>query len=90
MELICTGGVIIVDFSRWDLCTVSIFEAARGEWQREELATDRDDMFRAEDREFLEAIAEDKPIQCPISEARKSLHAVVAGLGGASSYTPDS
>jgi predicted dehydrogenase len=77
-ELICTGGVITVDFGSWDRCSVSIYEAAQGVWEREELATDRDDMFREEDREFLEAIAGDKPIQCTISEARKSLEAVVS------------
>lgn len=76
-ELICTNGVIAIDFGRWDHCTISIYEAARGDWELEQLATDRDDMFRAEDREFLEAVAEDKPIQCTISEASKSLKAVV-------------
>ena len=30
-------------------------------------------MFRAEDREFLEAVADDKPIRCTIAEGRKSL-----------------
>ena len=78
IELIGTTGVIIVEFARWDRCTVSTY---RGAWQIEEMTTDRDDMFIAEDREFLQAIAEDKPITCTIAEARKSLEVVVAAQG---------
>ena len=48
------------------------------QWATEELTTDRDDMFRAEDREFLEAVADDKPIRCTIAEGRKSLELVLA------------
>jgi predicted dehydrogenase len=77
MELIGTKGTITVEFARWDHCTVTIFEASRGEWSALEMATDRNDMFRAEDREFLEAVAEDKPIHCTIAEGRKSLEAVL-------------
>jgi hypothetical protein len=38
--------------------------------------TQRDDMFRAEDREFLQCVAEDKPINCTISEGRKSVEVI--------------
>jgi predicted dehydrogenase len=78
MELIGTDGAIIVEFARWDRCVVSLWEASRKEWVHEELATDRDDMFRVEDREFLEAVAEDRPIACTIAEGRKSLAVVLA------------
>jgi predicted dehydrogenase len=78
MELIGTKGIVTVEFARWDHCTVSIYEAARGEWEAEDRDTDRDDMFRAEDREFLEAVAEDKPIRCTIAEGRKSVEAILA------------
>jgi predicted dehydrogenase len=78
LELMGTGGVIIVEFARWDRCTVSIYEAAKAAWEHEELATDRDDMFRAEDREFLLAVAEDRPVRCTIAEARKSVEVVLA------------
>ena len=78
IELIGTGGVIVVEFARWDGCTVSLFEAQRGEWEREELITDRDDMFRAEDRGFLQAIADDTPIACTIAEGLKSIEVVLA------------
>lgn len=78
MELIGTKGVITVEFARWDQCTVSVYEAARGEWNAEELTTDRDDMFRAEDREFFEAVANDRPIRSTVLEGRKSLDVVLA------------
>jgi len=78
MELIGTEGVVTVEFAKWDRCTVSVYEAAHGSWKAEELATDRDDMFRAEDREFLEAVAYDKPIRCTVAEGRKSVEAVFA------------
>jgi hypothetical protein len=77
MELICTAGVVIVEYARWDRCTVSVYEAAKRGWEREELITDRNDMFRAEDREFLQAVAEDRPIACTIAEARKSVEVVM-------------
>jgi predicted dehydrogenase len=75
-ELICTEGVIIVEFARWERCTVSVYEATKGTWEHEELATERDDMFRAENREFLGAVAEDQPIRNDITEARKSVEVV--------------
>lgn len=75
-ELIGTGGTIIVEFASWDRCTVSVYAAGRGAWEHEELATQRDDMFRAEDREFLEAVANDRPIACTIEEGLKSVEVV--------------
>jgi predicted dehydrogenase len=81
IELIGTNGVIIVEFARWDRCTVSVYEAVKGTWEHEELVTDRDDMFRAEDQEFLEAVAEDKPMACTIAEGRKSVEVVAAARG---------
>lgn len=76
IELIGTEGVIIVEFARWDRCVVSVYEAALGAWQHEELSTDRDDMFRAEDREFLECVAEGRPISCDIAEGLRSVGVV--------------
>jgi predicted dehydrogenase len=75
-ELICTEGVVAVEFARWDRCSVSCFAAASGAWEHDDFATDRDDMFRAEDRDFLEAVAEDRPIACDAREGLKSLEIV--------------
>ncbi len=78
IELIGTEGVITVEFARWDHCTVSVYEAERKRWDIEEIATDRDDMFRAEDQELLEAIAMDRPIRATIAEGVRSLEVVLA------------
>jgi len=82
IELIGTGGVIIVEFARWERCTVSIYEVPRTEWVHQELITDRDDMFRAEDREFLQSIADNQPIRCTIAEGRKAVEVVMSATQG--------
>jgi len=56
MELLGTEGTIIVEFASWDKCSLSIYEAASKAWHHEEMETDRDDMFRAEDSDFLRAV----------------------------------
>ena len=76
IELIGTEGVIIVEFARWERCTVSTYSVSVGHWGHEEMATDRDDMFRAEDMEFLEAVAGNKRIINTVSEAKKSVQVV--------------
>ena len=85
VELICTAGIVTVEFGEWDRCVVSVCNP-QGEWTRETLATARDDMIRAEDRAFLAAVAGGFPVECGIAEARKSLEIVAAGrrdaLGG--------
>ena len=81
LELICTEGVIIVEFARWDRCRVSLYQHARGEWQHDDMETDRDDMFRDEDREFLQCVAEDRPVACTVAEAARSLEIVLAAQG---------
>jgi predicted dehydrogenase len=75
IELICTAGIILIEFGRWDHCVVSSCGLA-GEWSREEMVTARDDMFRAEDSAFLLAAATGQPVDCGIDEARKSLEIV--------------
>ncbi len=85
-ELIGTEGVIIVEFARWDRCIVSTYEAGRGRWEEEELITDRDDMFRAEDREFLQCVVEGKPVPCDVTEGRKSVEVVEKCMSMSKSY----
>ena len=77
-ELMGTRGSITVEFSSWDRCTVSVYETEKGNWTREEMTTERDFMFRSEDREFLRAITEGTPVGCPLEEAVKSLQVVCA------------
>ncbi len=82
-ELLGTRGTITVELADWNRCTVSLFEAAAGRWERQELATERDAMFRAEDTEFLEAAAAGAAAAgVSLAEARKSLEIVVRALEG--------
>ena len=76
MELIGTEGVITVEFASWDECTVSVFRAANGEWVAETVQTRRDDMFEAEDREFLSAAAGGSPVSCDVREALMSVEVI--------------
>ena len=76
MELIGTRGVIIVEFASWDRSTLSVYDVNRQAWESETINTVRDDMFTAEDREFLEAVAQNRPVTCDIHEAAKSVGVV--------------
>lgn len=78
MELICTEGVLIIDFSSWDAYKISVFDAERNIWEHETGKTARDDMFMDEDREFLECILANKPVFCNIEEGCKSLRIIEA------------
>ena len=66
IELIGTSGVIIVEFARWEQCKLSVYEPSSRNWTHEELSTDRDDMFRAEDREFWKRWPETNPSLAPL------------------------
>ena len=76
VDLLGTDGTIIVDISSWNEASVSV---GRDEtWVSKHFATQRNDMFTAEDYEFLTCIVEDKPIRCTIAESLKSLKAVAS------------
>lgn len=76
VDLLGTDGTIIVDISSWDEASVSV---GRDEtWVSKRFTTRRNDMFTAEDYEFLTCIVEDKPIRCTIAESLKSLKAVAS------------
>jgi hypothetical protein len=76
-----TQGTITVEFASWNECTISVFDSKSRTWAVETFATDRDDMFRDEDGEFLRAVASDLPITCTIAEASKSLRVVLQAQG---------
>ncbi len=77
IELIGTNGVITVEFASWDEYSISVYDTEKKSWDRSTGNTARNDMFFAEDMEFLKAIVENKPIVCSIEEARKSLEVVL-------------
>jgi hypothetical protein len=60
---------------------ISIFDTKSRIWAVETLATDRDDMFRDEDGEFLRAVASDLPVVCTLAEGEKSLRVVLQAQG---------
>ena len=60
-EVFGEKGTVIVEFASWDVCHLSLYSAEERAWTHEEIATERDDMFRDEDRAFLE---------CAVSGAR--------------------
>ena len=83
IDLIGTTGVITVSFASWDQAELSVYTRESAQWQRETIPTRRNDMFAAEDLEFLQCILTGNPVRCTIDEALKSLSAV------ASIYQPD-
>jgi len=78
MELIGTQGVLMIDFTSWDEYTISIYDALSQQWEHQKGLTQRDDMFRDENLDFLESIVHDRPIFCDITEGCKSLRVIEA------------
>ena len=78
IDLIGMEGVITVEFASWDEATLSVYSRKDRQWRRETFPTARNDMFRDEDRDFLNAVCGDAPVECTIAEAVKSLKAVSA------------
>jgi len=78
LVLIGTEGVAVLEFATWNQYTLSIYDVAESRWSAEILSTDRDDMFRAEDEEFLEAVADDLPIRSTVAEGLRSLDVILA------------
>lgn len=76
MELICTKGIITIEFGSWDKASIKVYEKDSAKWEETEMETRRNDMFIDEDSEFLLRALDNKPMICDIDEASKSLLAV--------------
>lgn len=76
MELIGVKGTIIVEFASWDEATLSYYNTDNRRWESQTYPTKRNDMFRDEDAEFLDAILEKKEIVCTVDEALRSLKVI--------------
>ena len=74
-ELICSEGVITVEFASWNSCTVSSCQRG-GDWNDTSFATQRDDMFRDEDRAFLRSVIGVAQPECGIDQARTSVEII--------------
>ena len=78
MDLIGTQGVITVEFASWDEAELALFSRRTMRWDRETIATARNDMFAAEDQDFLNCILKNEPVRLTIDEALKSLNAIAS------------
>lgn len=78
IDLIGTKGVITVTFASWDEAEIAIFTRETMCWETQAIATRRDDMFAAEDLEFLQCILTGAPVRCTVDEALKSLTAIAS------------
>lgn len=76
MELMGVKGTIIVEFASWDEATLSYYNTDTRRWQVDTYPTQRNDMFRDEDAEFLDAILGKKEITCTVEEALRSLQVI--------------
>jgi predicted dehydrogenase len=79
-NIIGTEGCIELEFAQWEQCTIKLYDAKEKSWFTEHLETRRNDMFKAEDKEFLQTISKELPVKCSISEGRKSLELVSPAL----------
>lgn len=78
IELIGTESVLIIEFGSWDEYSIFLYNKQTKVWESNTYKSNRDDMFRDEDYEFLEAVVHDKPIICDIWEGCKSLKVMEA------------
>lgn len=78
IELIGSKSVLIIEFGSWDEFTISLYIKESKEWESNTYQSNRDDMFKEEDLEFLESVVYDKPIICDIREGCKSLKVMEA------------
>lgn len=81
-ELLGTEGTIRVEFPTWEQCVFSVWRASTERWETETLSTERDEMFRAEDAEFLNLILGEGAVRVGLAEACKSMRVVCAAQAG--------
>lgn len=84
-ELLGTEGTIFVEFADWNVCHLSLYEASAEDWHRERLWTDRDDMFREEDRAFLRAAAAGTPVPVTVADGLLAVQVMSAAQESARS-----
>lgn len=71
IELIGTEGTLRVEFGSWDRYTIEEYKI--DEQRVSEHTTERDEMFRAEDREFLTSALEGAPTPVGYAEGSRSI-----------------
>ena len=76
IDLMGVKGTITVEFASWDEATLSCYNTDTRAWERTTFPTRRNDMFRDENAEFLDAVLGKGQISCTIEEALRSLHVI--------------
>lgn len=76
IELMGVKGTIIVEFSTWDHATLSCYTTDTREWSSTTYETQRNDMFRDEDEDFLLSVVGERELTLTIDEALRSLDVV--------------
>jgi len=76
IDLLGVNGMVSVEFASWDEATLSVWATDTKQWENNTFPTKRNDMFRDEDTEFLNAIIGNGQIVCTIDEALKSLSVI--------------
>lgn len=71
IELLGTEGTLRVEFGSWD--HYSIEELSEKRQETTEYSTERDEMFRGEDRDFLECAAAGTPVPIGFAEGARSI-----------------
>jgi predicted dehydrogenase len=79
-EFMGTEGTIIVEYANWDQSTVQIYRSSVGCWESEVLPMARDDIYIAEDREFLRCIGTRESPILNGQEGKKSLVIAMAAM----------
>jgi len=72
-EYIGTEGNIILDMSSWNECKIKLFNIKNNEWTEETIFTNRDNMFKDMDNDFLKYIDTAEKPSLGIEEGTKSL-----------------
>ncbi|HNT34150.1 MAG TPA: Gfo/Idh/MocA family oxidoreductase, partial [bacterium] len=78
IDLLGTKGTILVDFAHWDECLISLFRSKTQAWTYKKLVTDRDDMFREENRLFLQACITREPSPLSVAQGRLPIQIIDA------------
>jgi len=78
LEVLGTEGTLIVEFADWNSCSLSLYEASTSTWHIETMKTERDDMFRAEDKTFLESVISRGAVPVDIREASLAIKIINA------------
>jgi predicted dehydrogenase len=82
-EFMGTEGTILIDLADWSRCTIHIYRAELRGWEQETLAMQLEDMFQAEDREFLRCVATREKPDLDGWEGKKSLATALAAIESA-------